>query len=1050
MYFLKERSNKLLENLQQLIYREHKHIDQYKMIQTRERFENVSDLDVSQWLDFDCHEVWGGDREYFWFATTVVIPEEFDGQCVVFELKTGKEGEWDATNPQFLSYVNGHICQGLDVNHREIVLTENAKVGEEYRIVLSAFTGDSNFNLKMDSYIAILDRSIEKLYYDLKVPYDVMRLLDQDSEEYYTILKHLTEALNLIDLRIPYSESFYESIASAQRYITKEFYENACGSKRPMVHCVGHTHIDVAWLWSLAVTRDKSVRSFSTVINYMKEYPDYIFMSSQPQLYQYVKETAPEVYEQIKEMVKEGRWEPEGAAFVEPDCNLSSGESLVRQILYGKQFFKEEFGVDSKIMWLPDVFGYSAALPQIMKKSGIEYFMTTKISWNEFNKMPYDTFEWEGLDGTKILTHFICTQDYQAKAVEGGTENDYFTTYNGHLNPSQVKGCWNRYSQKYLNEEVLISYGWGDGGGGPTKEMIECQQRLAKGIPGCPQTKQSTALEFFESLEEHVNESRYLPTWVGELYLEYHRGTYTSMARNKKWNRRSEYLMTNTEFLSTLARDVLGMEYPDKTLHHMWEIVMRNQFHDILPGSSIKEVYEDSKGEYQQLFDVVGDLKQNVLNAMTANIHGNLNTVVVFNPNSFEASDFVTFAYEGDVCNVGLECDGVTTPVQRISEDKVIAFVNQIPSKGYKTFRLVSITQKNSKDKIYTNLVDTDYLRVEIDSSGHMISIYDKKEQRELLKSGEKGNVIISYEDRPHNFDAWDINNYYTEKSWSIDEVESIKVMEEGPVRYSIRIERKYLESTIVQDLYFYPNLCRIDIKNTIDWKQQQILLRNYFPVDIHSNEATYDIQYGNVKRPTHYNTSWDVARFEVCAHKWLDLSEDGYGISVLNDCKYGCDVHNGVIGLSMLKSPIYPNPDADKEKHEFTYSIIPHKNGWREAQTVQNAYLLNNKLMATLKENEGGNLPEQYSFVNCNQENVIIEVIKQAEEGNGTILRLYECYNRTVKTQLEFSGIISKAYDCDMLENIQDDMEVVDQTRLTFTMKPYEIKTIMIKTLEE
>ena len=603
MVLIKERIGKMLEYLKDQIYPESVPIGKYRMIKTDQRFADVANLDTSDWEEFTNTQIWGGHREYYWFETSVTVPDEFEGKCIVYELRTGREGEWDATNPQFTIYVNGALVQGLDINHREIILAEQAKAGTQYRIVLSAFTGDQNFSLKLDSRLKVLDRKTEKYFYDLSVPYETARLLNTDDRAYITIIQALNDSLNLLDMRREGSPEYYESLEKAQEFITKEFYEKHCDKERePVICCVGHTHIDCAWLWTLRVTEDKAVRSFSTVLNLMKQYPEYIFMSSQPQLYKFVKKNAPQVYEQIKERVKEERWETEGGMFVEADCNLASGEALVRQFMHGKKFFRDEFGTDNKILWLPDVFGYSAALPQIMQKCGIPYFMTTKISWNELNKMPYDTFEWEGIDGSRVLTHFIPTRDYNKAAVEGGTETEHFTTYNGYLNPSQMKGGWARYSQKDLNDEVLCSFGFGDGGGGPSKEELENQRRMELGIPGCPRTKMSTALDFFERLDKETKGSKYLPSWVGELYLEYHRGTYTSMARNKKYNRKAELAYQDEETYAAMDELLTGNTYPKDALYDAWEVILRNQFHDILQGSSIKVVYDDSKAEYEKIY----------------------------------------------------------------------------------------------------------------------------------------------------------------------------------------------------------------------------------------------------------------------------------------------------------------------------------------------------------------------------------------------------------------------------------------------------------------
>ena len=806
-----------------------------------------------------------------------------------------------------------------------------------------------------------------------------------------------------------------------------------------------NTHIDCAWLWTLRVTEDKAVRSFSTVLELMKEYPEYVFMSSQPQLYKYVKKNAPDVYEQIKERVKEGRWEPDGGMFVEADCNIASGEALVRQFVHGQRFFKEEFGVDNEILWLPDVFGYSAALPQILQKCGIPYFMTTKISWNEFNKMPYDTFEWEGIDGSRVLTHFVPTRDYNKAAVEGGTETEHFTTYNGYINPSQMKGAWARYSQKYLNEEVLCSFGFGDGGGGPTKDMLENQRRLAKGLPGMPRTKMSTAKEFFHVLDKHVTDKKYLPTWVGELYLEYHRGTYTSMARNKKFNRKAEFAYQNEEMYAMLDAQTAGGAYPEKELHEGWEVILRNQFHDILPGSSIKEVYDDSKAEYEGIFAENKALTDATLAHIAAGVKAPKHSLVVYNPNSAAAYDLVTFTVPEGMEEPAVYDGETKLAVQKTADGTYVFFAAGVPGKGYKTY----IVKEEAADttpsmEVSTEVMENEYFKVEYNEKGQFAKIYDKKADRDILKPGKAGNVIVSYEDRPHNYDAWDVNNYYTEKSWDIDQVSAMEVVENGPVRACVKVERKYLDSTITQFIYLYHDIPRIDIKNVIDWKEHQIFVKDYFPIDVHTNEATFDIQYGNVKRDTHDNTSWDFAKFEVCHHKWMDVSEDGYGVSMLNDCKYGVGVRNGVIGMSMLKSAIHPNPEADKELHEFTYSIYPHQGGWREAGTVKQAYQINNPLTYSWKENEGGTLAPEYSLVSSDKDNAVIEVVKKAEDSDAVIVRLYECYNRRTPVTLIFGKELTSVVECNMMEEGADPVEFTGN-QATFEMKPYEIKTLKV-----
>ncbi|MFI3200531.1 MAG: glycoside hydrolase family 38 C-terminal domain-containing protein [Eubacteriales bacterium] len=1048
MLFIEERIGKLVEELKELRYKEMIEVKEYQYFKTDEKYRNVCECNTNKWKPINNNELWGGNNEYYWFETEIVIPEIYDGECVVYELKTGQEGEWDATNPQFTIYVNDIRVQGLDVNHREVILTQKARKGDKFTILLSAFSGTQNYRLYLESCIKVLDDKTEKYYYDISVPYQVAQLLCNTDHAYITIMKSLNESLNCLDLRKVYSKMYYDSLKEAQLYIKEEFYDIHCGKSNEIIYCIGHTHIDIAWLWTLKVTEDKAVRSFSTVLELMNQYPEYQFMSSQPQLYKYVKKNAPDVYEKMKEKVKENRWQPEGGMFVEADCNLSSGESLIRQFMYGIQFFQKEFGVDNKILWLPDVFGYSAALPQIMDKCNIRYFMTTKISWNEMNKLPFDTFMWEGIDGTKILTHFSPARDYK-KAIEiGSTETEHFTTYNAYINPSQMKGAWERYSQKELNNEVMISFGYGDGGGGPTKDMLENQRRMEKGIPGCPMTKMSNPREFFEVLENNVKGSKYLPEWKGELYLEYHRGTYTSMARNKKSNRFSEFMNQNLECFAVMGYIWNNEVYPKKEIYEIWEIILKNQFHDILPGSSIKEVYDDSKIEYETIKTIGSDLIAKKLNVLTTQISANNGAVVVFNPNGLEIDGVVNI----DLENIGKEytniiCDDKIYPLQKLNNNAYLFYASSVPSKGYKTYEVSNESVVFKPISITTTYLENDYVLVKIDENGQMDSIFDKINRREVLKYNQKGNVLMTFEDKPHNYDAWDLNNYYTEKCWEISEVTSMEVVEEGPVRATLKISRQYLDSTIEQYISIGYSSAEILIRNEIEWKEKQVFMKAVFPIDVHTDEATFDIQYGNVTRKTHNNTSWDQARFEVCMHKWIDVSEDDFGVSITNDCKYGCSVKNGVVGMSLIKSGIYPNPEADQEHHSFQFAIYPHKGNWKTANTVAKAYEINNPLKAIVKNNEGGSLDKEKSFVSSNVENVIIEVLKQAENSTNIIVRAYEYYNRRTNVTLKFKNTLKSVFICNMLEENQEEIKIEEESnQVIVPFNPYEIISLKIE----
>lgn len=989
-----------------------------------------ADEDPVPFEPFDCKTMhWYGPDIHYWFRADVTVPESFDGKPLWMHVCTQID-EWDdAKNPQFLLFVDGKVTQGIDMNHRDVLLTRCAKAGETYRLELQAYTGilHTEFNLIVD--LREIDPEIQGLYYDLAVPLQAFPRLEPDGKPRRDLERVLNDAVNLLDLRHPYDGNFYQSVSEARAFLKQALYTDLAGDDDVIATCIGHTHIDVAWWWTVAQTREKVCRSFATVLKLMEEYPDYKFMSSQPQLYYFLKERYPELYEQIKKRVAEGRWEPEGGMWVEADCNLTSGESLVRQFLYGKRFFKEEFGVDNRILWLPDVFGYSGALPQIMAKCGIDYFMTTKLAWNQFNKMPYDTFRWRGIDGTEILTHLITTLGV------GQDEKDFFTTYNGMLHPDAILGGWHRYQQKDINNDILISYGYGDGGGGPTREMLETSSRMDKGIEGVPKVRQAFARTYFDELKERVEGNKRLPTWEGELYFEYHRGTYTSMARNKRSNRKAELHMMDLELLGVLADPKVA--YPDAELDGLWHGILINQFHDILPGSSIHEVYEVTKKEYEEMEAQISVLTDERVRALICEGEG----VTVLNTTGFERDDVVEL---GD-CDAEalLDENGSVYPVQQTRKGAV-AFVKDLPSKGYKTFGKVSAGEEKRSFCLSpdSHALETPFYQVVFDKNGCIGQIYDKENDRNVLKPGEAGNLMRVYEDKPIYYDNWDVDIYYTEKFWDVTDLRGFSWVEMGPVRATLRLERQFSHSTITQEIHFYADLRRIDFETTVDWKEHQSLLKVHFPVDVHTDEATFEIQYGNVTRKTHRNTSWDKARFESCGQKWMDVSEGHYGVSLLNDCKYGHSVKDSCIGLTLIKSGTEPNPTTDQEMHFFTYSLYPHAETWKAAGTVPQAFFLNQPALVS----KGGKPGESFSLASLNVPNVVLETVKKAEDGDGVILRMYECENARTPVTLTFNQPFASAESCNCLEEPDGEPVKVDGNKVSFLVKPFEIKTIRIR----
>ncbi len=1031
MKFIKDRIEVILEQLKDQICLQSYNLPKWQM--KEKCFVDVAEAsgDGSAFQEFDSNTMrWYGKDKHYWFRNSIVVPDSFDGKNMWLHIRTQIDERENCRNPQFLVFINGVPTQGMDINHSEVLLTKSARAGETIEIDLQAYSGTLHDEFKLLADLEERDELIKDLYYDIQVPlWGTIRMSDGDKTT-LQILEILNETINLIDFRKIYSESYYNSIREARDFIRKNLYENPelSGFDDVIASCIGHTHIDVAWLWTVAQVRQKACRSFATVLKLMDEYPDYKFMSSQPQLYEFVKERHPELYSKICERVKEGRWEPEGGMWVEADCNLTSGESLIRQFIFGKRFFAKEFGKDNVILWLPDVFGYSAALPQIMKKCGIKYFMTTKLAWNEYNKIPMDTFWWEGIDGSRIFTYFITTSDL------GQSPDDFYCTYNGVLHPDSIMGGWNRYQQKDINNDILVSFGWGDGGGGPTRSMLETSKRMEKGIKGVPKVRQEFAGNYFDSLHDRVKDHKRLPSWIGELYFEFHRGTYTSMARNKKYNRKSEFRMMELELLGLLAGDQIP--YPVNEIEDMWKIILRNQFHDILPGSSIHEVYEVSQKEYLEIEEKSGKLLDERLKAVVPKGEG----ITIFNTLGFERKDIVNL---GDVDADYLGDGNERIPVQK-TKNGSIAYVKGIPSKGYKGFDIIK--NERQKENAFTIKddcsIETPFYNVKIDEFGQFTSLYDKEASRELLLPGRVGNELRVYEDKPRNFDNWNMDAYYQEKSWPVNEDAKCEWEEIGPVRATLLVTKKMLDNEFVQRIHFYKDDRRIDFETEIDWKMSQHLCKVHFPLDIHTDEATFDIQFGNIKRKIHQNTSWDEARFESCAHKFVDMSEGGYGVSLMNDCKYGYSVIDKSLSLTLLKAGIDPNETADLEKHSFTYSLYPHMEEWKNADVYHESFNVN----VPLKAVKGGMSGMNYSYMNVDAENVILETIKLAESGDGIIVRLYETQNKRSRVQLTTAFEIKDAMETDMLENLIDESSLaIEGSKISFEIKPYEVKTIKI-----
>lgn len=1040
-----ERMERLVKDINKLRYPESKVIRKYKMHEGK--IDNGATCDTSDWQDYEIDTPWKDTDCHRWFRTSFQIPKSMVGKHVEFRITTGREGQWDATNPQMLFYLDGEIVQGVDVNHREIIITDNAVLDKRYEVALYAYSGTVKGDLILHTELVVLDDIINKLYYDFMIPVQAVRVLWKNKkDDARKILQILGPVADLIDLRKAYSEQFYESLIKASLLLEEEFYTKEL-EYIPKVSAIGHTHIDIAWLWTVEQTKEKVLRSFSTVLKLMEQYPDYKFMSSQPILYKFVKEQEPKMYEEIKNKIAEGRWEVDGAMWLEADCNLPNGESLVRQIIKGHQFFMDEFGKESKSLWLPDVFGYSAAIPQILRKTGISYFMTTKIAWNQYNQLPNDTFIWKGIDGSRVFVFMPTTCNYDKTLGDNVSFSDTrnTTTYTGIINPNMVLGTFERFQNKDLTEDTMMLYGYGDGGGGPTREMLESAKRLKYGLPGIPKVDLEFEQEFFDRTYEKIATNKEMPTWDGELYFEYHRGTYTSMGKTKRYNRKSEILYEQLETLSCLG-SLIGEEYPYETINNGWDTILLNQFHDIIPGSAIEEVYIQSNKEYEKILNDGTYCIQKISEKIAEHVKAPVDSIVIINTMGYWKDDIVEIDTNGKYTVAEVrDLEGNTYKVQYISENKLIFFAKQLPPLGFKTFQIIRGEKPKQELKEWNYEFDNSYYYARFNHEMQLESLFEKEAKKEFIKENRLGNVLNIYEDRPMNWDNWDIDIYYKKKKYESDWISETKVIEAGPVRTVLETSYGFMDSVITQKVCLYQDIPRIDFINHVDWKLHSVLLKVNFPVNVNTNRATFEIQYGNVERETTNNNSWDVAKFETCGHKWADMSENGLGISLLNDCKYGHSIKDGEMSLTLIKAGIYPNENADIEEHDFTYSIYPHNGRWQDAGTVEMAYNLNVPSIVVMKEKGIQEyLPDNFSLISCNQKNCFIEMIKKAEDGNGWILRMYENQNHRVEAKISASCSILSVKECDLLENDLNTL-AIRNNEFEVWFEPYEIKTFRV-----
>lgn len=979
--------------------------------------------------DMDKNAFFTGRDRYCWLRKKVTMPEKKDGFEVVGLFDFGKTGGGFNSGFESLLFVDREPWQGVDTYHNDVVFEELA--GKDIELSIMLWTGlegggehQTHFHQCKTSQIGYLHRDADVLYYYAWAVAGALEQISEDEPVYHALESLLNQSL----LRIDWTEgAFFNSVSGAL-----SFFEEGLSriEKRTdcQVTCVGHTHIDVAWLWRLKHTREKAIRSFSTVLRLMNEFDDYIFLQSQPQIYKYIKSDYPEIYEKMKKRIAENRWEPDGGMWLEADCNISSGEALVRQLLHGCNFFKEEFGKASEFLWLPDVFGYSWALPQILKQCNIKSFVTTKISWNQYNRMPHDLFKWRGMDGTEIVTYFITAP------IPGAPKESFFATYNAEMVPEVISRSWKNFRDKAISPEVLISYGHGDGGGGVTRDMLKMRRAMDK-IPGLPAVKTGRVDEFLQRAHENIEKTNsYVHTWDGELYLEYHRGTYTSQAKNKKWNRKLELKLAQTEWIAVLGIQK-GAVYPAPVFHDGWETVLRNQFHDIIPGSSIREVYEDSDKEYEHVDMTLEQVRGDIFKKLTASKE---NMFTAYNFGSFPRTELIFVPVEED----GHFEDGFQNKC--ISQMVPGGYWVQTDILPLSAAAVIFVPGEKKKEEnpfaasMETGELTTPYYKVRWDKNGNLVSLYDKEDEKEVLSG--PANVLEIFEDKPIQYDAWDIDIFYEEKKEIFRMTGTPEVTEQGPLRIVLRFCYEYHLSKIIQDVVFYADKRRIDFQTRVDWQETQKLLKAAFPVSVRNVKATYDIQFGHVERPTHFNTSWDYARFEVVGHKWADLSETHYGVALINDCKYGYNIRDNVMKISLLKSAIYPDTAADKGEQIFTYALLPHTGALPQSRVIEESIELNLPSVVVPGEDKAAG---KCLFALDNTD-IHIDAVKKAESGGDLILRFHECRGGSSSFTITSDYKIRSYAPCNLLEERTGEKMTSDS--ICGEIKPFEIQSYRIE----
>ncbi len=990
------------------------------------RSEFSSKMPLDGWEMVNKGDKWGGDFCYAWLRSSYTVRDEFAGQKLLLRPRVGLvEG---------LLFINGKASGIFDYCpeipspnrlHEIQPLTFDAKSGESFDIAVECYAGHSVIgtmpyeNGEVDQWsfypadkihtfesvdVIICDETVAEFLNLHRVVTQILDCYEEGTAQYSAAVNAFCELFKILPLH-PEEVKFdlhsaLEKANEILRSVTDR--KSSDGEELGYVGLIGHSHLDTAWLWPVRETLHKAARTFSNALKLMDTYPDYHFIQSSVVYIDWMKKHYPDIYENIKKMTAEGRWEPNGGAWVECDNNIPAGEFIVRQFLLGQRYMKENLGYMADSFWQPDTFGYSAAIPQILKGCGIKYFLTTKLSWNEANTFPHDSFIWRGIDGSEVLTHFNIT----------------------HVWPD-VNCIKNNALKSIKHPEVtnmkLLSYGFGDGGGGPSYSMLE-SEKIVKDMAGMPKLESTTVSKFMNRLEKTANN---LPVFSGELYLELHRGTLTQMHEIKRTNRYLEKAIRNFELLSVMLEDN-DEELRQNTL----KTLLTNQFHDILPGTCISDAHDVAIYENKKAIS-------ELTNSMESKFSADKSVKSICNTLSFTRNDQIILKNTDFIPE--------NTVVQEYTDiygDKCTAVSGlSLPAFSISTLKSGKAKSADCPFKVDGNHISTPFADIVMEN-GRFTSFKTKRGLEVVSDANTPLNTLYFGEDIPSIWDNWDIDYDQTQKMYPVTEFVSSEVVSIGALQLRVRVNYKFDNSTLSQDIIFYSDNPRIDFESVVDWNSPHSLLKVGFKVNVLSNEARFETQFGNIKRPTHENYGTDKSQFEVCNHKWTDLSDTRFGVAVLNDCKYGISVSGNDMRLTLHKGGCRPDTRGDKGVHKFTYSLLVHDSAFSTEAVIKPAYELNYPSLVFDGTAPCGNCG---SLLNVDAENVIIETVKPAEDGNGFIVRAYETEGSYTMCNLVFDKALKSVFKTDMLE-YDDEPINAENNRISLVFKPFEIKTLRFK----